>query len=377
MTVYSVLAVLLIVGCILEEDVHIGIKGYAITNQETRLPIRIYYVLCCSTMLLIVALRGDFWTDTYGYSRIFYTTSSMPFIDVLKGNSALTNGGELLFPVLTKIISYFTDDFFVYCSILAVMTYMPIFHVIAKKSVSPHFSLLVVFTLGFFFSSFNVVRSCLVYGLASMMIDSIRDRRTFKVVFLSVLLSGLHVSALLIIPIYFLLQVPLLDRKHMLITFFVLCIFWMLFGRVFEALDRFLVNGFYSTSYNGTGIQAGALGMAVPAIAVLTLILLMNKVIDWKNAEERVLVNGTLVWCAMGVAVLQMRLMTRFSDMMFMYPALLVPRLLYRVNLKFGRVECPKILIILSIALLLVFRITRTLQDSPFNPYISYLWGRS
>lgn len=374
MTVYFVLAVLLVVGCVLERDVHLGIKGGVIVKEKVYSPIYIYYSLCCCLMLAIVAFRGDFWTDSYGYSTIFYRTASTPFVEVLKGDSLLTNGDELLFSVLTKVISYFTDEFTVYYSVLAIITYIPIFYVIARKSESPHLSLLIVFTLGFFFSSFNVVRSCLVYGLASLMIDSVRDSKTIKVVLLAIILSGFHISALLFIPIYFLLRIPLLDRKHIFITFFGACLFLVLFDKIFAVVDRFLLNGFYSTRYDGLGIQAGAIGMAAPAIVVLALIVIMNGSIDWKNTEEKVLVNGTLVWCAMGVAVLQMRLMTRFSDMMFIYPALLIPRMLFKAKLKFRGKEISKVAFLLGAALLLVFRIMRILGDSPFNPYISYLW---
>lgn len=373
MAVYSILAALLVIGCILERDVHLGIKGKVLAVKKSYSPIYIYYILCCCVMLAIVALRGDFWTDSYGYSTIFYRTASTPFTEVLKGNSLLTNGDELLFSILTKIISYFTDEFAVYCVILATMTYVPIFFVIAKKSDSPHLSLLIVFTLGFFFSSFNVVRSCLAYGLATVMVDSIRDCKTIKVVLAAIVLSGIHSSALLFIPIYFLLQVPLLDRKHIIITFSGMCLFWVLFGEIFKLVDRFLVKGFYSTGYSGLGIQSGVIGLARPAIFVLGLILLMNGSIDWQNPEEKILVNGTLVWCAMGITVLQMRLMTRFSDMMFIYPTLLIPRLLFRVDLRISGKEISKTLIFLGAALLLVYRITRILGDSPFNPYISCL----
>ena len=375
MSVYYGLALILTLGCVFNEGLSCRTTPILKQVKARAHGEKVFYILCCAYMLALVAFRGTFWTDINGYTRIFYAVSNVSIQELISSGTRYTNGEEYLFYILTKVISWFTDDQFIYFGIIAGMTYLPIFYVVAKESQAPFLSLLIVFTTGFFFSSFNVIRSCMVYGLSALLLEDIRRRRTIRYMFFAFVLSLIHSSAILLIPIYFIMCIPLLDRKHLLITAVCMVAFFVGFGYLFNIVDNLLLGGFYTTSsYSGINIEAGAVGMILPAAFVLMMLVAMVNCINWNSVDERILANGTLIWCAMGISVMAMRLMTRFSDMMFIYVALFLPRLLMKIKPNNKSQETvQRTIIFLLMALLLILRLAQTMNESPFNPYISYL----
>ena len=374
MAIYFTLAIMLLVGSCFNEGLCLRTTPLLERNKSSVRGEKLYYFLCCSFMVAIVAFRADFWTDQYGYTYIFNAVSDRSFFELISSGTRYTNGNDYLFYLFTKIISMITDDVHVYFGIIALITYIPIFYIIAKYSKAPFFSLLFIFTTGFFFSSFNVIRSCMVYGLSTLLIRSLKERKLLLYIVCITFLSLLHSSAILLIPVYFIVRIPLLDKKHFLITLTCLIIFYVGFGYLFALAVRLLVGGLYATQYSGINTTGGSLGMIIPSVFVLVLMLSMLKCINWNNHEERILANGTLIWCAMGISVMAMRLMTRFSDMMFIFPALFVPRLVMKLRPRNkDGITVQRTTIFLLMSILLILRLVQTMSDSPFNPYYTYL----
>jgi len=376
MTTYNIFTILLICGSMIFE----GLLGRQFPliqyNKRRIIGEKLYYVICCIVMISIVALRADFWTDSFGYTRIFNTVKGYGLPELVKNYSILklTNGGEILFLTFTKIVTLFTNDTHIYFAIIALITYIPIVAIIYKKAECPFLSLLILYAFGFYFSSFNVIRSCMAFGVSCLLIDDIINKKTIRYIVFAVILSLFHTGAILLIPVYFVLQIPLLDKKHIIITMIGVIAFAIGYEYLLSVFDKFLYGSFYTGNrYSGINTTSGSVGMIVPSLLVLLLLMLFGRQVDSRDSEARVLINGTLIWCILSISVLGMRIMTRLSDMMFIYPVLFIPRLLLYISPEDeNRVLLQRVIVFGMFILFALWRLHVSLKDSPFNPYMTF-----
>lgn len=96
---------------------------------------------------------------------------------------------------------------------------IPVFHVVRKYSVAPLISILVYYYYGYF-SGFSVLRQVMAAAVFFYGIQFIIERKLWKYILCMLLASCFHISALILIPLYFLVHKNF-KAAHILILVFI------------------------------------------------------------------------------------------------------------------------------------------------------------
>lgn len=146
-------------------------------------------------MMLLCGLRASFvGQDTDNYIEIYKWGSS--------------RGMEPLFSLtvdLCKILDFGCHFFLFVCSVL---TYVPLYKYIKKKSVNPCLSALLymVFSVFFFLNSFNVVRMMIAASFLLLALSYLEKSENKKFTFYVLIATGFHYSSILVLPFFFLVK---------------------------------------------------------------------------------------------------------------------------------------------------------------------------
>lgn len=157
--------------------------------------------IMCSVMVCISGLRRGY-IDTRAYRLGFI---SLDVSEVLNW-TFLTSGQsrDRGFSFLSAVIKLFTDNSQVFLFILALVTVGCLFWGIVNRVPQAELGIFFFITTGCFIDTMNGVRQYLVSALLFFFLPQLLEERKFiKYMVVVILLSTVHGSALLFIPIYF------------------------------------------------------------------------------------------------------------------------------------------------------------------------------
>ena len=114
---------------------------------------------------------------------------------------SMGNRVEPLFFFLRNICRSLSLSVNAYFTLIAILTFVPLWEVIKKNSFNPGFSLLIYYTFStlFFFQTFNVVRACLAVSYILLSCSFLQRNNINKAFFYSIIALLFHYSAILII----------------------------------------------------------------------------------------------------------------------------------------------------------------------------------
>lgn len=232
MIVYVMLNILLILfGVILTK--------YAMCSRNEKGKNRKFFVIVCVIILSFVsAARGDFSTDYNGYEQIYLRFSSYSLGDILqRGYFANPETGYLVFQHLIRML--FGNVIYIFIISSVIVVYSNIY--VLKKN--PEI-LLVVFLFvngGIYFDSFNLVRQALAVSIVLCGSRYLYERKLTKYLMVILFASTIHISALIMVPFYFLSKISL-KKKHLGILFGVLVCVIMLQPYITSYVVRYMWN---------------------------------------------------------------------------------------------------------------------------------------
>ncbi|MFD1771525.1 EpsG family protein [Sphingobacterium suaedae] len=130
-------------------------------------------------------------SDTANYSLYF---------QILKNGGAITS--EYLFGVLNKVVLYFQGEVYIVQILASILTILPVFYVVGKKSPLPYLAVFLYLTLYLYFYSFNIVRQCIAISICFMAVSVFLKN---KIWFFSLIVIAInfHASAIIMLPLYY------------------------------------------------------------------------------------------------------------------------------------------------------------------------------
>lgn len=173
-------------GCIFLVDIKLDKQaGYVV-----------FFVLSV-LLILLVGLRGNIEPDYNNYLVIFQHSTNSGYKDF---------DPEPLYLFLNKTILFFGGSFPIVVFIMAIISIMP--KLFFFKKYSPNFavSFFVFFCGVLFLFDFIATRQAVAIGLFMFSLQYIQNRSWWKYFGIIVLASGFHISALILLPCYFILD---------------------------------------------------------------------------------------------------------------------------------------------------------------------------
>ncbi|MBQ7782340.1 MAG: EpsG family protein [Oscillospiraceae bacterium] len=151
-------------------------------------------------MLVMSVLRYGIGNDYFNYRRYLY---GMTDNDLTFSQTMDTFGIEPGYVLLMKLTQLLGGDYFILNLITAVLILVPTAYVILRHSKIPWISAWLYLTVTFFYNSLNFTRQSLSVAVIFLGWRFFRDKNHIGAVITVLLASMFHVSALVLIPVYF------------------------------------------------------------------------------------------------------------------------------------------------------------------------------
>lgn len=160
-----------------------------------------YVCIIFGYMLVMSVLRYGIGNDYFNYRNYLYgmTDNNMSFVQTIQ-----TYGIEPGYVLLLKAAALLGGDYIILNALTAVLIIVPTAYIILKYSKMPWLSAWLYLTVTFFYNSLNFTRQSLSVAVIFLGWRFFRDKKHIPVVLIILAASMFHISALVLLPVYFL-----------------------------------------------------------------------------------------------------------------------------------------------------------------------------
>ena len=233
--------------------------------------------------------------------------------------------GYVLF---NEFLQLFTDDYAVLFFIIAFVFTFFIYKSIKQYKMSMFLAAFVFIAGGFYLYSWNVMRQCLVTAVFYYTLKYVRQKKFIPFFFLNFACFFIHKSALLYIPVYF-----VLNRNFKFKTYLIWTLIFMALRVIILPLLSFFLQGTKWGNYvNGTYADPSANKLTVSQLINIFMFFVFCYYTPWGYKDRKFLVFknlhflGLLSSLFMGVVPLVFRITTMFYLVSFLSVPYIVSR---------------------------------------------------
>lgn len=238
--------------------------------------------LCCFILFFFFAMRGEsVGVDTKHYCFVYRQFISVPLRNVFSapiyGSSANTweFDFEPGYRLINKLLTYLSSDGQTITIATAILIFIPLFFFVAWQSPNPWLSMWLFVTLGIYQAEMNVSRNAVAIFLCYLALPMIEQRRPILFFAVVLLASTLHQTALLFLPVYFLVRYLPLTPRRMAVIFaaaLLIGLNFSVFGRMLQGVvPARYAKYFVSNNQKLVSIAVGAFDVLVLLLALLVL----------------------------------------------------------------------------------------------------------
>lgn len=175
---------------------------------------RTYLIVCFSIMLLLHTFFNPEYFDNYWYKMGFYEYKSMSLVSVIKENAPSLKA-ETGYRILCKIITFITSDWrFAMFIIGAIM--LSGYYLTSKLYSNMVWLSVLIIMVDPFLQSLFVLRQHLAMGIILLSYYFVINRRIIPYLLICFLAISIHQSAAVFLPIYFIYNLQLNIKIHLL-----------------------------------------------------------------------------------------------------------------------------------------------------------------
>ena len=295
------------------------------------------YFICIAAMSLIIVsgFRYGVGTDYMAYYKGYISAPADLFEDAK----------DVGFLVINKLLNYISSNpqmILVTSIVINICVILFLYRNSVKFSLSIYFYI-TTFT---YYSSMNGVRQFLATSIILLSYRYMINRQFIKYVIYVLIASTIHGAALVMIPIYFLVNQKIYSVRNLAITG--AAVFTYIF---FELVFSWLVNSFERFSeYNdylfieGQGVNIlRVIVLLAPVIAIIMIIKMKNISVD---KELQVIINLCLIGSLFMFLAYRHMFIARFCIFFEFYYLLLIPRLCVMFDKKTNRLMTFSLMIL-------------------------------
>lgn len=161
----------------------------------------IYIAVVFGYMFVMSSLRYGLGNDYFNYRTYLHNVmdNGLSVIDTVR-----TTGIEPGYVLLLKLTGLLGGDYLILNTITALLILVPTAYIIIKYSKMPWISAWLYLTVTFFYNSLNFTRQSLSVAVIFLGWRFFRDRKHIPAVLIILAAAMFHVSALILLPVYFL-----------------------------------------------------------------------------------------------------------------------------------------------------------------------------
>lgn len=185
----------------------------SIINDKKRISFKLLALILSILAFLRYGVGADYFAYKYLYSRL---NDSLIF-ELKYG----IDNQEVLFRLIGSLIKKIGFSYQGYIIIIAIINMYYITKICNKYSKNPTFSLFIYFCFYYFVWTFSGLRQGIVLAMGIYyLLDCLEKDKTLKLILITVLLSLIHSSAIILVPLYMSTKMDL-DRGKLIILVFI------------------------------------------------------------------------------------------------------------------------------------------------------------
>lgn len=338
-------------------------RGYTAKNNGTLTPTirtnKLLFYVAVISMVLVAGLRDRTGTDFSTYRTVFILQSDDRIIDILTSKEGFFWG-------IARIVHIFTDNTSVSFFIFALLIIFLITKTIYNYSTILELSMFLYIATMDYYSSFNGIRQWVAAAILFYASKYIYQGKFFNYLLLVLIATCFHNSAIIMLPIYFLVRSKPWSR-----TIWVTVIFSILITLLFPNFTNFVLNTlegnesyqkYLNLDPNDDGVHP--LRVLVAAVPVLLSVIGYKLMNTSKKIEIDVWINFSLLNLVTLLIATQNTFIARICFYFSLYNVLLIPLILNIFNK-----ESKRILYFLIIVLYFIYMIFLLPNESDLLPY--------
>lgn len=318
---------------------HYSDKGVDYTNNM------LFCGLISMFMIFISGFRGPFSVDYYNYVYLFNKSGESTISHILFGNIELERG----FSFLNKIIYSINKEPVLLMTVISAIIVISYIYTFKKYSDYVWLSVLLLLTLGSYYTSFNTIRQFLAAALTFVAAKYIYEEKFTKYVLCIVLISTIHVSTLIMIPFYYLLRIRWNKWKNMFLLLILISIYGVIFIK-HDMFVNFFIERFFKgySGQNAFGISEGVsfIYVARPVLLFVFSLYSLTKM-KLEDVKFRVWFNASIYLLLFSILSTRVEMIQRFTYFFLPYLMLLIPNTLKKIDKKAERTILIVIVVIL------------------------------
>ncbi|CQR74714.1 Transmembrane protein EpsG [Sporomusa ovata DSM 2662] len=294
-------------------------------------PNKFFAFIAMAVLVLVSGLRNNIG-DTGNYIYSFNNLVHNNIFNILEDFSSYRNdSGFDVFQSLIK--SFISTDPQVFLFICALITNVCIIRVLYKYSPAFELSLFLYITTGAYFVTMNGIRQCLVAALLFLCIKLITDGKWLPFFIIVLVLSTIHSSAMIFIPVYFFVRLKPWS-KVIGITLLASMIILLLFDSIGSFLLGILAGtqyGHYEKYILTEGAGANVVRVFVAAVPLVLAYLGKTNIEVNNNKLIGIVINFSVLNLVFYILAVQNWIFARLCIYFGLYSLLLLPWLIKKV----------------------------------------------
>lgn len=313
LTYFIIISLIIIFGTLAQSNMNNdGLKGKVSYNKLGNL----YIGICTFILIFVSAFRYKMGTDYGNYMRAYprYCKEWFSYVKEFE---------EPGIGILIKLASFIYDDYlsmFVICALVTVTLYM---NTIKKCSQSFLYSVLIFIFIGSWHGSFNAMRQYLAAGILFAGHRYLYDRKLIRYLIVVFLATAFHKTAIIMLPIYFIVGRELNTRNIILSVIMVVVI---RYGYDFLFSTMSFLKGSDQTQYSYMRQEVNVFRILV-SLAPVALILLIRKTSAFFDYDTQFYCMLLIVNCCLLFATKDSAYLARGAVYTETYVSLALPRM--------------------------------------------------
>lgn len=272
-----------------------------------------YLVLIFGYMWFLAAFREGIGFDYYSYIGIGENIAALSTLQELFAYDL-----EPGFVLLTKLIKMISDSTVFMYAVYAALTLIPIAYFIYRHCEDVWFSTWLYITLSFFYCNMNFIRQSLACSIIVLGYGFLRRKQPIPFILVTLLAATFHRTALIMIPIYFLVQITL--NKKIVIGYSILVLITFLASEpILNLVTTYIFKSYKESRYVTRGYS-----LVFLVIPVTALIVCISLFWTWRkrDPDASMLLNMVIISSTIWLFSTKHMIIERFS--MYNYVFLLV-----------------------------------------------------
>lgn len=287
-------------------------------NREMVAKQKPQYYLCIIIMTAISGLRYQVGTD---YTHYVYNYSNRYI------NQSITLTNQPALAIIARISRIIYDDYSTWFVLMACITIIPAIMFIIKRNINVNMCILLFILLGCWHFSFNLVKQSAAATVLFCGYKYIKERNFRMWAVLCMIASLFHVSAIIMIPIYFLTESTINKKKVYLIVVLGIAVF-LSYDKLFELIAYLKQGGGLVSIYDSTRSDSvNKLRVLVNCVPLIIYVFYRKGINISDDREFPFLFYLSLINMVLNVAAMKSVYLYRFCCYTNIYNVLFIPHL--------------------------------------------------